>query len=575
MATTISQLAIGAADRTSDFLRAELWRTMNGVGAWKVALRNTGGKYNNTFDIQNQFLIDVNGIGNTLMQGRVDGPGVTLQGVDVEDTWDEYVILSGYDQTQDFLFHNDFEEAYPVPTQTLNSLLNNVINVQLAGLTNITYAPVGGTPIIGNIEFKRGGGFLSTMQEAFQRAEYLFYVNDTYALNIGAPGFSDSGVTIQCVAGSATNNVIGGVDFQRRDGNKLYNKIYVYGKSPQFDAYTEHTSSRWTLSTALNWTLSDETTTIANVVGNQASLRSDYTGVAVPPPFSAFVLDFSDMLQDEVDMSSGEIGFWWRYAGGNSGAQACARIELQDSALNQINFFSGNSIPGGGVASNVNSTRTLRGIWGWCRAPVGYDADTGGAPLPDQWYNMPAAGNDFLWDSVTDIAIGYMDAAAATHPNEMEIDGLRLPFPALGFAEDAVAQANYRIRPLPITLPYIRHQLTLENKATQLLTHHKNTGIDLIKFITEGNLGLRYAGQTITVNIPDLGLNNDLFYMSQIHHIIEPYTDVSEGYGFDWVTEIEAVPISSITYDMGRLRDGPLYSASQLGTGGNMGQRMK
>ncbi|GAH03652.1 unnamed protein product, partial [marine sediment metagenome] len=121
-------------------------------------------------------------------------------------------------------------------------------------------------------------------------------------------------------------------------------------------------------------------------------------------------------------------------------------------------------------------------------------------------------------------------------------------------AQAAASQVAYLRRPLPVNAPYIRHQLTFEYKADQLLAHHLSSGIDLIKFTTPGDQRLRYAGQTVTVNIPQLGLYNALFYMTMIHHIIEPYFDVSEGYGFDWVTEVEAVPINGVTYDMGRLR---------------------
>ena len=576
--TEFTTLSIGGVDRSPYALRVELWRTMNSVGVWKAALRNTGGVFNNTFDIQDQFFFNINVPAATIMQGRVDGPGVTLTASDVESIWDEYIVLSGYDEGQDLLFHNDFEYLYPDPTQTLDDVLDDVFNTQLAILpipTNITYAGFGGTPAIGPIEFRMGSGFLSTIQEAFQRADYLFYVDDNGAFQLGAPGFSNSGVTVTCESENPDNNIIGTVEFQRRDGGKLYNKISVYGKTPQFDAYTEYTAARWATVSG-GWTITDELVTIAPIIGNTASVRMDWVN---PPAINIGVitLDFSAMGQDEVDMSSGEIGFWFRYDGGTSGARACAEIALQDASANTVYFYSGDSIPGGGVASTVNSTRTYQGVWGWCRAPVGYDVETGAAAVPDTWFGpYPAAGFD--WNRVTDIGIRYKDASAATAPDEFEIDGLRLPFPALGFAEDAgvgSSQALYRPRPLVVNLPYIRHQLTLESKASQLLSHHKDTGIDLIKFTTEGTRALRYAGQTVTVNIPSLGLNDALFYMSSIHHIIEPYSDVSSGYGFDWITEVEAIPIDSLVYDMGRLRDGPVHSAIQLGTGSGVGQSVK
>ena len=116
------------------------------------------------FDVQDQFVIDVDALAATLMQGRVDGPGCVMpRGKDLQSDWDEYIIIRGVDQAQDLLFHNDFDYAYPdaeTAAQQIKTVWNDVINVQLAGLTNITYAPpVGATPAVGSVEFREGTSF--------------------------------------------------------------------------------------------------------------------------------------------------------------------------------------------------------------------------------------------------------------------------------------------------------------------------------------------------------------------------------------------------------------------------------
>ncbi len=136
MSVAFTDLTIGASDRKADAIKAELWRDVNSVGRWLAVLDNTGGTYNGVFDIQDPFLIDVDG--NTLMEGRVDSsPGVTLAGIDGADIFGELVAIRGVDQMQDFLFHNNLDQLYPDATQQIKAVLNDLINVAAIN-TNIT-----------------------------------------------------------------------------------------------------------------------------------------------------------------------------------------------------------------------------------------------------------------------------------------------------------------------------------------------------------------------------------------------------------------------------------------------------
>jgi hypothetical protein len=147
MSVEFTQLVVGAADRKDDAIDALLIRRMNGVGQWETTLHNQAGVYNGVFNVQDQFQLDLDAV--TLMQGRLDGPGQRLIGQDIEDIWGEFTTVGGFDQAQDLLFHNDFEKLYPDFTQSLHSVVNDVFNVELAGLTNITYVPPAASPVIG------------------------------------------------------------------------------------------------------------------------------------------------------------------------------------------------------------------------------------------------------------------------------------------------------------------------------------------------------------------------------------------------------------------------------------------
>ena len=93
MATQFTDVTIGGTDYKHDVVHAELWRTVSSIGNWMVVLRNIDGTYNGVFDVQDDFQIDVDG--NTLMEGRLDGPNaVTLRGRDFESDWDEQNNIS-------------------------------------------------------------------------------------------------------------------------------------------------------------------------------------------------------------------------------------------------------------------------------------------------------------------------------------------------------------------------------------------------------------------------------------------------------------------------------------------------
>lgn len=567
MATEISQLAISGADRRDDVLRVELWRTVNSVGNWMAILRNIGGKYNGVFDVQDQFLIDVNGLANTLMQGRVDGDAVTVRSRDLESDWDEYVIIKGVDQAQDLLFHNDFDYAYPdaeTAAQQVKTVWNDVINVQLAGLTNITYAaPGGATPAVGSVEFREGTSFLASTQELFGRAGYVFYVDDVLAFQSGAPGFSASGVTLKSIDGDPGNNILDLVDHKERDGDKHYNYVKLYGKNPMFDGYTEYNSPSWAAIPVGN--VADDNTTVR--VGQYSIVGWNGNPVVTGQPALSYTLPMNNYTA--FDFTSGKLGTWALYdntagAPGTPGAGAASSPAYLLCVLTD----------GGGVTAGYYgaSSKLYAGEWGYCTYPLGEEGSTK-ALIIDEWFFTAA----FNWANIVDIKFYILSSPGHTidDPSHLYLDGISMPEPCISVVQNAVAQAAYRRRPYVNYYQHLNTQNALNEAATRVLEQSESTSIGRVSLITEGNLALRYAGQSVTVNIPSLGLNAVVMYMTSIHHIIEPYVDVSGGFGFDWVTEIEAVPTSGVAYDMGRLRDGPMHSSYQTGQYVSTGMRRK
>lgn len=563
--TTFTSFRINGVDRRTHLLRAETWRTVNAVGNWMSVLRNPAGVYVGAFDVQDSFVVSVNNVLNVLMTGETDGPAVVSKAVDGESIWDEYVTLRGVDLAQDLLFHNDFERDYPDTSQQLKAVLNDVFNVQLAGLTNITYTPpVGATPVVGSFEFRKGSSFLSGIQELMRRAGYVFYVDDGYALQCGAPGFSATPVVIRSIFNDPTSNVIGGVDFQERDGDKHYNYIELYGKNPMFDGYTNLNASSWTAGAGMPSPILDSSTNVK--VGGWSQVAYNWNPVSgiLIHKLIAPIFNYTSW-----DLSKGEVGIWAAYdntagAPGTPGAGTCASptnvgCRLIDGGGNIIDYFGA-------------STQLYVGDYGYCTFPLGEKYQTGVANVADQWCQN--VGASFDWSDVREIWFSCpRGGLALNHPSHFYIDGISLPIAIRGVAQNAGAQATYRRRPFVDSWSHVTTQNAIQQSADTLLAQSESTFIGKIKATIPGDPRLRYAGQTVTVDVPSMGINGELFYLTSIHHIVEPYADLLSG--FDYVTEVEAAPISGVSYDQSRLRNGPVFSAFQMGERSGVGLNLK
>lgn len=568
--TSWDLVLIDGIQRRDDALRLEINRTVNGVGTWSLILRNTAGKYNailpsgvpnpNYFDVQDSFMVQVDSPPHAILGGRIDGPAVKLRARDLESIWDEYCLLNGVDMNQDLLFHNDFDYDYPNTSQQLKAVMDDVFNVQLAGLTNILYTPpVGATPVVGAIEFREGASFLTQLQELHKRAGYVFYVDDGLVFRSGAPGFSATGVAIY--SHPNVSNIINVVDYQERDGDKHYNYIKLYGKNPMYDGWTELNASSWASplgSGPIDDAASVKVGTYSQVVYNGAIPASGLSHQLATPIFN----------YNSWDFSKGEIGVWAKYdntagAPGTSGAGTALPNErvgcrLTDNAGTIADYYG-------------ESSRLYLGDWGYCTFPLGEKFQSGIASVAEQWCVNLAS--DFNWDDVRKIEFSF--GTAVNPPSHFYIDGISLPIPCISITQNAGQQAIYRRRPYVDSWAHLRTQNALDNAAAILLPQMDSTAVSNIKLVTPGDYRLRYAGQSFDLDIPSLGINSEVFYITQLHHVIEPMADVSSGYGFDWVTEIDACPTSGVTYDMSRLRPGSVYSASQMAMRGGVGLRVK
>jgi hypothetical protein len=386
---------------------------------------------------------------------------------------------------------------------------------------------------------------------------------------------------------NANNNVLGQVEYIEWDGGKLYNRIKLFGKNPQFDAWTERNAASWTTIFGGNNPV-DDTTTVRVGTYSQVVANNNPVNVALVHAISLPLFNYTSF-----DLSKGKIGAWCRYdndagAPGSPGAGAAPgslRVELKLIDINGrfIQFFGPQLAVG--YTKRSGGSRIYEDEWGWCEWTMGEETQGAVAALADAWFQGGPAGV-FDWSQVTDVEFWLPRASLpGNQPSHFYLDGLTFPLPPIARAplttlEPTASQNAYRVRPLILNMPNIRTQNALQAKADSILGQHDDSGINFVKFTIIGNPNFRYAGQSFDIFIPDLGIDDGaggalVFYATSIHHVIEPKVDVSGGFGYDWITEVEGVPTSGVAFDHARLGPRALFSSYQVGMNAGTGIRVK
>jgi len=425
---------------------------------------------------------------------------------------------------------------------------------------------------------------LGTIQELHHRADYLFYVQDPfdavppntgYPLHSFAPGNAPCGVIYST---TGAYRIIKHADLQEQQGDKLYNWVKVYGKNQMFDAWTEYNATSWT-ATPAGQILDDAATvrvgSFSQLVYNNAPANSALYHTLTCPVFN--------YPANGWDFTKGEIGFWAYYddnagapppAGGPGAGAAganefCEIILTDNTGVAFVTFF------GSGTGGGIGNTLLYDSEWGWCCAKLGGEYDNTVANVANKW--CQGGGATFNWGQVNQIDIRMPRGALVNYPSHFYIDGITLPIPPIAIS--TVGAGLVRRRPLVLNKPDIRTQYALDGYATAVRTHSSTDAVNYVKFMgmghTAGGNYLRYGGQDFTLNIPEHGITSDTYYVVTLHHVCEPRVDVTDGYGHDYITEVEAVPVDTVAYDSARLGYYAWMPPYKAAYHGSTGIRMK
>ena len=571
MSVTVRAFLYGD-DLSEHALQAEATRMVNSVGTWVLALADPDSIYDRYYWAQDSFGLNVEadwlmGIPR-IMTGVVDNATSLL--ADGADIAEQQLVCDGFDMAEDLMFHDDFEYSEPNTATRIETALNQIFNVELAGLTNITYAaPAITNPVCGAFEFKEGASFLSTLQDMCRQAGYVFYVDDTLHLRAGVLGFAPTGETFTNIADDPANNMVGDISLLTSQGSKITNYVKMYGKNPMFDAWTELNAATWfgapnaTADTTVNVRVGEYSIVVSNNNPVNANL---WIGIGFP--------EFNQ--GDSVDLSKGEIGVWGRWDN-TAGAPGAAGVGVAGVLGPDREYISFRLVDTAGQLADYFGVSTIlwRNHWGWASAPLGEDYDVSMGAILNRW--CAPLGGAFDWEHVASIQMMIGSFAAYTPHSHFYIDGFSLPIPAIAISESLPSQTAYRRRPMVTSRPDLRSQHALQNAADTLLAQSEYHMVEWIKFTTRGNPTVRYAGQSFDVNVPSiLGLGPYEYYATSITHRLAGRSDVSGGYGWGYVTDIEAAPISrNIAWDHRRLSPQRTNTARQLAQWDGVGLNQK
>lgn len=227
------------------------------------------------------------------------------------------------------------------------------------------------------------------------------------------------------------------------------------------------------------------------------------------PKYNYDYLDFSGITVDR-------IGCWVRAAS----SDPRGNFILTDTDNNEI------------ISDSTNSkTPISSGQWRFWECPVGAHVGIDGAD--DEWdYSV---GTSFNW-KVKKIAVSVGGVNPCT---DLIVDGLKLPsnIRAKAIRQDPQSQGSYRKRMHAETRTDLASQKALEEYAETVLARRKDPLQSLDVTVT-GNTSLKYAGQTLTVNAPSSGIENQVYRIVSLHHI---FADGAWKDGLRHITELRLI----------------------------------
>jgi len=538
----------------SDYvLEADIWRdTQTGVGRWQVLMDPQVNYWPTLYNVDEAASISINGV--LMMNGYVDDvkPYLDSRGYHT-DLW----LLNGRDLGLDLAqyFYKKLSMG-GARSDYVNTLSGNIIRDVI---NNMRATFGGGNPEINppaagignNIDFDwlPRMSLADGVKEIALLDNHDFYVDDaTTNFTYFPVGSVASGVTLIDFAASTTNNILE-LEVGEQLGLELKNYIEPFAGS-LYDHYTELNG---TDNAATGWNSGNATCTVGNNTGGGYGpagfewlngRNAVYCERSIAPAGNRIemYLDFAALTTGynqggSVDLSDSS---YIRYlaiqedtdAGGALGNNVS--VGLQDTGGNVIYYARWQANPPNKYGFTADLTNNK---WYEITCHIGYDTQIQGVLTTDYWY-FDVGGAPFNWSAVD--RIWFSTLQVSPNPSWFVVDGLHIPtVDVSALAQDAASIAAYGYRMRAVDRRDIVSQFELQDYADDYLAKHKDP-LESIRCTASGQTGTPYAGETVEVVAPDLGVGGPnigdtvTYRILKLHHQVvrNSRESTQEGYNF-------------------------------------------
>ena len=511
---------------SDDVLEADIWGDDLMVGRWLFLLKNVDNKYGGKFHSNEAFDFKINTV--SMMKGYVDD---ALPYLDDQGYYTNKFTVKGRDYGRD-LARLIYAGGY-VDTKG-DDIMEAIL---LAKSSEITYTSPSTAAVV---PIERGRTHLiDWFQDIAAALNFSGYVDQSKELKFFGVGTVSSGVAFKSIADDVTNNILHLLKGEEI-GFSIANKIELSAGS--LDGHW-HDGNSADFDVGAGTTVANETTI---KMAGLSSIKFSNAGAAKP----AITLDFSGAgmySHAGLDLSLDDtLGFWIRH--NNSPERVMIKFILEDNAGKIIEFFRGSE---DSSVSSLGKTLDIP-VNSWHKIQINYGEHitlATGWVQTDKWYNT--SGSGFDWFNVVKLTWQAVQMLASSEENlsatDFYLDSLTIPtLEVISLISDAVSIAAYDPSEWFEQRDDIRSQIELDVAAASELEKRKDP-LKNIKIIAIGQTGIKYPGQTVTVQAPKHGLAAPTTYrIVSYHHQIRK-DPIRRGHSFITTVDLVSDDLSPAT----------------------------
>jgi len=523
-------------DISNDVIDADTWRNrLTGVGTCKLRLSNLNNKYEGLFAPDDPIIVSI--VGTIMWVGFVDDvrPYLPEKGVLTNES-----VITGRDFGR-YLVDLSFTKSYK--KQQAGVIIDDIMTILGDPLI---YTDPTGTPEIKyeGVRAKLG----DALREICERCSpgYDFYIDNVGELHFIVATSVDSGVDLDIVADDPTNNLLTFQEYEQV-GTSIKNRIEIHAGSVR-DHYSDGNQDDFSTDGAA--AVADSDTHIYGIQSIELTftdpgrvfLEFDQNPVLADYGYSGSV-DLSKLCEAKVmirGLRTGKIRF-------------SLRPFLVDGDDNKIVFCRvGPDATIGGKGGSKGWTDHIvtwdhRAFWTQLSYPLGaHDSNPikPGPGLMTGFWNADDGDITFDWTDIVDMGFEYPFDENAV----ILIDGWCIPsLEAKSIQNDAASQdpvTGYGLRMHSEFRKEMRSQKQLIVYAKRLLILRKDP-LQKFKGVAKGQVGTKYAAQSVDVNVPAYGLTDEPYTITALHHKLHHGRGVR---GWDFLTEYELVAQDAPAY---------------------------